>query len=239
MKKIGYEKFIQYGDFVEVYQYESEPVVRFRKKNKRNIYLKRRRNYSSARAKRQFYRIVASNLDPKSCILGTFTMRDVVSLNIAYKYFRNFINRWKGRGDKFEYVAVPEFQQRGAVHFHVLFFNLPYDFVRTERQSRYIANLWGHGFVDLVATDGSTKLATYLSKYMTKAGTDTRLAGLKAYTSSRGLKRPVVMTTYKYPKLYSDAKKMTGVDNDIDPIVNKDYDTKWLGKGNYKLFNLK
>jgi len=246
----AYEKFIQYGEFVEVVGYQLKPVVRSRFSQhtyRNNIciacgkkrYLRRRRNYSSSRAKKAFYRIVVSNLDPHSSVLGTFTMRDVVPLRDAYKLFRDFINRFRRRGFEFSYIAVPEFQKRGAVHFHVLFFNFPMHLHRSERSTRFIASLWTWGFVDLVLTDGSSKLATYLSKYMTKASQDTRLSGLKAYTTSRNIQRPFTIDTFKFPVVYDLAKTEAGVNNSVDPIVEHTYHTSWLGEGNYKLYHLK
>ncbi|ARM72089.1 hypothetical protein LMxysn_0454 [Listeria monocytogenes] len=44
---------------------------------------------------------------------------------------------------KFDYIAVPEMQKRGAYHFHILLFGLPY--IHT---SKY-AKIWKNGFVKI------------------------------------------------------------------------------------------
>ncbi len=59
----------------------------------------------------------------------------------AYYIFRQFIKRLKRKVKKdIKYLAVVEFQQRGAVHFHVLS-DLPY------MPQQELQELWGQGFV--------------------------------------------------------------------------------------------
>jgi hypothetical protein len=48
-------------------------------------------------------------------------------------------------GHALKYVSVVEFQKRGAVHYHAVFFNLPF-IVNDE-----LAAIWSHGFIKINA----------------------------------------------------------------------------------------
>lgn len=93
---------------------------------------------------------------------------------------------------KLKYVGVIEFQERGAIHFHVILFDVP--FIHFQN----ITKLWPHGSIDIRAKDKAgraltvTKIAIYMGKYMAKAFTDTRLDSKKKYFGSRNLERPLI-----------------------------------------------
>lgn len=97
-----------------------------------------------------------------------------------------------------------------------------------------MAGLWGHGYVDVYQTDGHQKLSTYLTKYMAKTFTDYRLLGQKAYTCSRNLIRPEIMSVSNFglDTLLNDFE----VEN---PEIDKTYDTHWLGKGRHRIYKIK
>src|SRR5690606_15820961 len=102
----------------------------------------------------------ASNLGGSSLpILATLTYRDnFTDLSGAYKHFSAFIQSLRHKfGKTFKYICVPEFQKRGAVHFHALFWGLPENLLSLERKSRTLATIWGKGFVYLKQTDGNEK----------------------------------------------------------------------------------
>lgn len=113
---------------------------------------------------------------------------NLTDLTNAHSHFMRFIKRL---GYKFSfqpaYVCVPEFQQRGAVHYHVLFFNLPrYDY------PRYMADIWTHGYVILKPVETFENVAWYMAKYMSKNNADKRFEGRKRYFASRNVFRPRV-----------------------------------------------
>jgi len=212
-----YTKIVQSGTLVEVYQYEkSPPEYRQRKKSRFKNPKRYKRNVERSRS--SFVRLVSSNLDrayPPAFL--TLTMRDVVTLREGWRAFTLFAQRakyyFKGAVD---FVAVPEFQERGAVHFHCIVWGLPeplacmrssqfyYDRIGKrkrvhlcpperlcEQHTRVIAALWSHGFVDCFETDASPELAGYMGKYFWKAMYDARLRGQKSYSASRSLCRSV------------------------------------------------
>jgi len=242
-----YTKIIRSGTIVEVYTYEKDPPeYRPRKKSRFKNPRRYRRNVSRARA--TFFRLVLSNLGAgQTPAFLTLTMREIVSLRAGWKAFQAFgaklRHHYPGR---LAYIAVPEFQERGAVHFHCLVWGLTDEEIASERGSRRIAKLWGHGFIDARSSDGSPKLAGYLAKYMFKAMWDERLSGQKSYSASRSLMRSVSLKSKTAVALVEmeingdriniDGSISKGVDNPLVPEKEKEYTTEWLGKCNYKVY---
>ena len=250
---MGYTKIITYGNNIELYEYEKNVItIRGRastriRKNLADVQdngtdgedsLQERklgkRLDNGRRASLAFKRIVASNLDKSTPpLLVTITYREnFTDLTGAYRHFSSFIQSLRRRyGKSFKYVSVPEFQKRGAVHFHALIWGLPEEVFLLERKTRGIAGLWGKGYVYLKQTDGSGKLSMYLTKYMTKAYMDPRLKNQKCYVASRNIKRPIV-----YGGNFSATLYLEQFNAMQDAIVDKTYNTSWLGEGRYRLF---
>lgn len=121
----------------------------------------------------------------------TFTFADnIQDTKIANEIFSKFIKRlnyYESNGTKtsfLKYVVVTEFQGRGAIHYHVIFFNLEYfwgDDLRT---------IWRVGIVHIRNIDNVSNAGAYVCKYMYKGFEDTRLDGKKRYFSSRELIKP-------------------------------------------------
>jgi len=121
-------------------------------------------------------------------IFVTFTFAEnIKNVREANVLWRSFLRRFKRRY-KFapKYITVVEFQKRGAVHYHSLFFNLPFTPVREFEE------VWGHGYTNIKALHTIRNVSAYLCKYLTKETSDSRLYGEKVYFCSRGLLRPVV-----------------------------------------------
>jgi len=245
---VGHVKLIKSGQQVEIYEYENDvnaEKLRCARKNARKrgtrprAYIGRRRLRNVAQSRKSFTRLVLSNLGGETKPwFFTFTMYEVVPLRRGYWAFTVFIERLrKNLGRDFSYIAVPEFQKRGAVHFHVLFWRLREDVLKNERDNRYIQNLWGYGYCDGIPTDGSPRLAGYFAKYMSKAMLDHRLGGEKAYSASRNIMRPVSVS---FRSALAHTKEMWGLDlSTTTPLREAQYETKYLGKGRYRLYNLK
>jgi len=237
---MAYVKVVQSGTLLEIYEYERELPrrkikIQKRKTERTRVSISRRRD-NVARLKKNFVRLIRANLDGNgNPILFTFTMVEVVRIFTGYECFTRFVERlrWK-YGKDFRYIAVPEFQKRGAVHFHVLAWGLPEKIVQNERIDRTIQRLWGYGFVDCVSTDGSPRLATYLGKYMQKAVFDDRLLSQKAYVCSRNVLRPL---SYPYAQAVANADLIWGVDTLV--AFKKSFDTIWLGRCDYTSYELK
>jgi hypothetical protein len=130
-----YSKLIQSGNYAELYQYEKEPQP----KRLRTVFTQRKREELTidqslqkrldnvVRARRNFFRLIHANLKSNDKpIFITLTTVNEKSVVIAYTYLTEFITRLrKIYGAEFRYIAVPEYQKRGAVHFHCIFWGLP------------------------------------------------------------------------------------------------------------------
>lgn len=251
---MGYKKIIIYANKLELYEYEKDIVVLRRPSRKGRISnasdedlgadgedslsdrLLGKRQDNARRASLDFRRIVASNLGGSTRpLLATFTYRDnFTELAGAYKHYSSFIQSLRYKyGKDFRYVCVPEFQKRGAVHFHALFWGLPEEVFLQERTTRRIAQLWGRGYVYLKETDGDEKLSFYLSKYMAKAFVDPRLKNQKCYVASQNILRPIVFKGFlPVQDILEDYKA------EEKPIVDREFNTKWLNRGRFRLFKI-
>ena len=133
-------------------------------------------------------------------------------------------------GQDFRYIAVPEFQKRGSVHFHLMVWGLAKEKVKSERDKRYFAKIWSYGFLDVMQTDGSDKLAGYLAKYMAKSFIDKRLVSKKAYMASRNVRRSSSVSNFPKDLLKMIVRKGS-------KVYQKDFQTQWLGSCRYQVYN--
>jgi len=257
---VGYIKTISYGNVVEIYQYDKDVSVRPRKGRKkfRRAHFdadldshvensvrsaeqrQAKRKDNARRSAMVFRRLVSANLgESQAPLLVSLTYAEnFEDIGLAHKDFSLFARSIRNKfGQSVRFIAVPEFQKRGAVHFHALFWGLDtLGLAETERRTRLFAGLWGKGFVDLVATDGNHKIAGYLSKYMAKAFLDSRLKGKKAYTASRNIVRPVVEKGAFLEPLFHGGLEGVPDLSTADLLKDVSYDTVWLGRGRYRLY---
>lgn len=131
---------------------------------------------------------------PFKPIFITYTFKEnLTKLTYAHTFFKKFILRlnyfvYDEKCSRLRYLAVPEFQKRGAVHYHCVFFNLPYiDRIYDEMQ-----RVWGQGFCIVKTINNDVHLVNYVSKYFTKEALDSRLVGRKKYFCSKGLFKPLI-----------------------------------------------
>jgi len=231
-------KTVRNGQRVEAYIYDKCPMTfphrRQMAKRPKGFYGRRRDDHIKS-MKRRFVRLcwrVFETQTQKPALL-TLTFSDhITAVPMAYMRFKEGMRRIKHEYPDLEYIAVPEFTKRGRVHFHLIVWGIPLWHVVSERDYRRIATTWGFGFIDIIETNGSKKLISYVSKYFTKAVYDHRLVNQKAYTRSRSA------TNLKESVLWSYNQCINPVDNWDSIIFTVEYDTKYLGRGTYYLFQV-
>jgi hypothetical protein len=184
------------------------------------------------RTRNMVRRLILSNFDT-TAKFWTFTFddkkvspeisRDVVASN---KLWKMFIQRMRRRYPDFNYLAVLEFQKRGAVHYHCLC-DLPY--VR----QRDVQEIWGNGHVSVNRIKHVDNLGAYVVKYMTKDATDERLFGNKTYQCSKGLDRPVEYRGEEADRLWAALE----LGHKKEAFTNH-YESEYLGNIVYKEYNL-
>lgn len=157
--------------------------------------------------------------------------KNLTELTIANKEYTNFVKRlnvhlYHEKKNRLRYVVVPEFQKRGAVHFHIIFFNLHWFKAKT------LADIWGNGFINIRDISEVRNVGAYMTKYMAKDAFDKRLIGRKKYFSSRGLKKPVVVLDEQSVIQILESVKA------IKPIYKHEYDTEYQGLTKYKIIDM-
>ena len=237
-------KVVKSGDIVEIYRYEKGVFKGGINKNGRagNGFItdeqkEKNREVSLMRARRELRRIVNANVgqwgnDVTSKFVTLTFKENVCDLYKANYEFEKFIKRlnykvYDKSCSKLKYTAVPEFQERGAVHYHVIFYNLPYT------KSKVIEAVWGNGFIKINKIDDIDNVGAYICKYLTKSNVDCRLKGRKSYFSSRGLKKPIVK--------YFDDDKLKKIKESL-PIeamtYKSEFENEYVGKIEYEQYNL-
>lgn len=236
------KKLIKSGDVYEVYDYERavhfgetrSPLGRGKQANEEGK--KENRKKTLNKAKTMIRRLINANVNawgetPKFLTL-TFAdnVQDVKQANYEFKKFRQRLEYMLKFSLK--YVVVVEFQKRGAVHYHAVFFNLPYI------DNELIAQVWKQGFIKINRIEDVDNIGAYVTKYMTKddyeESKSDRLVGQKSYFTARNLKKPVevvdkkeierIESTLKDKKVYESE-----IQNDYVGLINyKQYNTKRL-----------
>jgi len=180
---------------------------------------------SISRTRTNLYRLVNCNLENNKKIKPTFC-------TLTYK--KNQTNRKQATSDlrlyhqrlsyytntSLRYIAIPEFQKRGAIHYHIIYFNLP--FIPVEVLAKKI---WGHGQVDIHLLSQIKNTSAYVSKYITKETLDKRHKGHRLLITSRGLKRPITIYNkdidYIFQKNYTSL--ISRIETDKQIILTYDF----------------
>ena len=191
-----YVKVLVSKHIVEVWRYEDMPLPGSDRDGeslepKSSCDPMEERAKNQRRSKWEFMRRVNCTFDAGSRFV-TFTFRDgvlsdVTDVREANSYWNRFMNRMRRRFGNFEWTVVVEFQDsngRGAVHFHMIA-NLPYI------PKQQLEDIWEGGFVWINAIDKVDNVGAYVVKYMAADLADIRLCGLKAWRTSRNIKKPL------------------------------------------------
>lgn len=218
------KKMIKSGHMLEIYQY-GRPIRLGAKMAKAHLGLKRTRKpltsedilkFSANRAKKMIQRLIYANsflwfkknghaYRPVTLTL-TFA-ENIQDLKRANYEFTKFIRRLNYETNKIErredlkqsnlkYLAVFEQQKRGAIHYHCIFFNMPF----INRIYDRLADIWGHGRFNV---DGKNKglrkvknqhklqkVSSYFIKYIQKSVLKKTFFRQKKYITSKGLLKP-------------------------------------------------
>ena len=199
-------KIIETPTTKEVYIYEnpihSHSIAKpnLAEPNKRKSFdeMSAHKQYDSLKRKQKHYeqtrweiaRIVDCNFDDRTKFV-TLTFReniqDIAVTNREFKYFIQRLNYYiyQTKTQLLKYIATWEKQKRGAIHYHVIFFDFPY--IAKEK----LQSLWSNGFIKInrIDVDSKENRGRYLSKYFTK-DLDLKEHKKKAFFKSQNLKMP-------------------------------------------------
>lgn len=250
-------KVISSGNVLEIYEYEKDPVKEIHKKDddKYNQYEKmllqhdekdwihekvdrtdERRQQTMREARNLTRRLALMNFGQGDTFITLTYAENMQDIEKADNDFKKFIQRFKYRYKDLKYIAVREFQKRGAIHFHLICnWN---DELQNEEQIKakerwFGEKIWGHGFVDIKVLDGIDNIGAYLIKYMTKNISLEAFKGKKAYLCSKGLDRPS-----EYRGEQAEAILEAYGLKDKKEVFTNSYISEYLGTVQYKEYNL-
>lgn len=188
------KKVVMSGNVIELYEYEKEVIYGYKDSKKKskgrssvaNLENKEvNREKVLGRARRDLRRIINCNVEKYSKFLTLTFADNVQDLDFANNEFKKFVKRVNYHyGIKLKYSVVIEFQERGAVHYHALLYNLT-----QKLDLDKLSKIWGNGFIKVNSIKDVDNVGAYVCKYMTKTDDD-RLLGRKMYFNSRGLNKP-------------------------------------------------
>ena len=190
---------------------ENDPEFKenYEKMTKDENYEKERTERSIRRTRKDIQYILESNLDDNSYML-TLTFReniqDYKKANAKFNYFM----RIKNKGIK--YLAIKEHQARGAIHYHLIVFDID-----KETLEKLISS-WTYGFTytKKITDPYSWSIANYLTKYFSKEKNQLVQAGYRIFTKSTNLQKPLLISDGVVDKI------LAKYNYDVD-LVNYDW----------------
>lgn len=207
-KELYNVKLINCGEYIQVYFLENKKLIN--KKEKPDLNLKKREfdndnkayNTSNSieqkniiRSKLECQRLAKSNAKEWKTFVTLTYEENITNIDEAKKDFRYFIDKIQRIYKDLKYICIPEFQKRGAAHFHLLtnidIKDTRFIYEQIHKNKKYFhIKYWHKGFtkVDILEND-IKKIVGYVSKYMTK-DIDNRLYNRHRYYYSRNLTKP-------------------------------------------------
>ena len=237
MKKYK-KKFIVSGDILELYEYENDiytdyDLSKFREHTGRcnssvtDEDTKRiNREKTSNRSARNVRRLVNTNIQENSKFVTLTFGEDIKDLKESNYIFKKFKQRLEYQLKiNLKYLCVPEFTKKGRVHFHVIFFNLPFI------KNTTLEMIWGQGFIKINKIDNCDNVGSYVAKYMTKE--NEQLIEQKSYFTSRNLDKPIELINEKEIEILADSLSQS------DVVYENSFENDFVGQVNYTQYNLK
>ena len=137
-------------------------------------------------------RLIDCNFDEDTKFVTLTFKRNISDIEHTNAEFKNFIKRlnyhlYNQKKHTIKYIATWEKQKRGAIHYHVVFFDFPYI------SKAQLERLWGHGFahINQIDVDSRENRGRYLSKYFAK-NLELKEHKKKAFFTSQNLKKPLI-----------------------------------------------
>lgn len=252
-----YKKVIVSGNVIEVYEYEKEPMIPEQNKYIDDGYdpfdyenteldqfkkdrTQERREQTVRDARNMVRRLALMNFGSGDKFITLTYKENITDIDKADLDFKNFIKRFKYhfKIERLKYIAVREFQKRGAIHYHII---CDWDkHFESEKEVRHYErvlgrDIWRHGFVDIKTMDeNNDNVGAYLVKYMTKNVSVVFFKNRKIYLCSKGLERPKVYRGLEAEMIIETYKLGT----QKKEVFTNSYLSEYLGNVVYKEYNL-
>ena len=233
-------KVVVSGKQVEVFKYKKQIWRDFKKNENNNTAQKEPKQlnafeqleikqqkaiFSLNRTKTEIRRLTNANPQLNKFMTLTFA-KNITSLKEANYIFNQFVKRILYKYPNFEYLAVPEFQKRGAVHYHLLC-RLPF------MEISELEYIWGQGFIKINKIDEINNIGAYVCKYLSKDMFDDRTFGKKKFFHSQTLRKAIELIGYYAIRFLEKFL------NTVKPVFEKIFESEWTGEIEYKAYSLK
>lgn len=237
MSSIYNKKVVFSGNVIEIYEY-STPVLsdyvnkieKFEREQTEDV---KKENFirSMKRTKRKIIQLVNTNFVPNKSSFLTLTFKDNIrDYDVAFNYWKRFKKKVEYHFDlKLTYLGVVEFQERGAIHFHICLFNVPI----LEQNKLYklwndFSNIDSFGGVNIKSLKDCDNIGAYLTYYMGKNFDDfydNEFKCKKRYFKSRNLIEPSENFYNTFDSL-DDSIEFNHLLNSIKDNIVFEYQTK-------------
>lgn len=210
-------KVVDCGNYIQVYFYQNTKFLT-NKKDTTDLELKKQKVYhlfeenkrdikeiktkaenkiedrNIIRSKLSCQRIAKANSNKWETFITLTIAENEQDIKVANNKFHNFTRKIRRVKENFSYIAIPEFQKRGSIHYHLLT-NISIDdtnliYTQEDNQKFKHIKYWNEGFTNVEVMKGDIKkIIGYISKYMTK-DIDNRLFGFRRFLYSQNLSIP-------------------------------------------------
>lgn len=210
------------------------------------------RKLTTNRGRNKLRRIINNNFDAATSkfITLTFSPRQVIHTRdgrtFNFKHWENinhnspkeckplftdFCRRMRDKYGRFKWAVVIEFQERGAVHYHMVV-----DIGDLNHDDTFSTDIWGHGFTLVTPIDCVDNVGSYVTSYMTKDFEDSdMLEGTKMYETSRGnLLKPIEITGMEVEQQVKE-----WAENEKNTLVyEREYPAEFVEHIRYREYNI-
>jgi hypothetical protein len=228
---------------IEVYEYDrvlfydekkDKPV----KDEKREDRTEEKIIYSKHRTRQNVRRLILNNFDNRDKFITLTFAENVTDVEVANKEFKKFVQRVKRQCENLKYIAVIEFQDRGAVHYHMIC-NIPVALLPgrddKEKERNFQGRYWKNGFVKIKDITGIDNVGAYLIKYLQKSLDDVEGVSVpenkKRYLCSKNLNKPIEVDSENMDDVLRQVRMMF-------PVFTNSYMSEYNGLINYREYNL-
>lgn len=232
-------KIVEFGDYIQVYYYpyskhknlEHFDIDNLKKKSSNitgKILEDTMLSKNIIRSKLQCQRIAKANSNSWTSFITLTYSDNFTDLKSAKNDLSFFIKNIKKIKKDLKYIAIPEFQKRGAIHFHLLT-NLSLQdnniiIPQKDNPNYYDVKYWNKGFTSFENVTGDVKkVVGYISKYMTEDNCDNRLFGFRKFSTSQNLEKPKEYFISLDHKYSAERRKFNKLLKDYEIIYENTY----------------
>jgi len=235
------------GSFLETFEFQipvdrnPRPIkIRIRKPPElcTEEYLKELAEASDHRAISRIRSLICGNFDMEFVKFITLTFApdlpfNTQNLKICNEKKKTFIKKVQKIYGNFKYLIVPEYQQRGAVHYHIIA-DLPI------LGLQWLEKTWGYGRTQIRAWQNKRDIDSYhyltksLTRYVSKTFKNHEFKGLRRFYASNNLIKPQVYYGQESVTLNNHCDNLGMV-----PIDDYEFSIPYQGYVRYRSFRVK